>query len=407
MDGILKLIAGAFKLSPGDRKYALHARLLPHVIDQWRVLDKNGQIAAGVHIGRKSLGIGQAEILLGDVGEVSVLPSHQGEGLGTAVLTEALDWMKANRYDLSRLGGLVTFYSRFGYRRFPRRYIEFTVGKNVSAGASTVKEGKIPIDEKLEAGIKPYDRDRHGRAVADLLDDFYKDCQARLVHANPSGPPALGISAVLEDRGEVIGYISAQQRERELTEFEAGVGIGDVVFPRDRPEVFEAMIAHVHNHALHVGVGRITARMPFDGDIIEILARMPIRCQIIETYGGLAANMLQIVNLESLFERLLPELEARLAWSAAAEWEGVIDIAIEKDAVQLHFRDGQISISSEPVADVRLAVKEFHLMQLVLGLISFAEIKNTMIEKNKAEPMVLSLLNDLFPRKTVYSGNWG
>ena len=111
--------------------------------------------------------------------------------------------------------------------------------------------------------------------------------------------------------------------------------------------------------------------------------------------------------VHSLFEHMVPELEDRLAQSASAPWPGVVEIEIEKDKVQLEIGHGRIGVVSGRNPQVRLVMKELYLLQLILGLLSFSEVRDVLTEKTVLDPTQASLLNDLFPRKRVCSGNWG
>ena len=123
------------------------SRLLP----LWRVLLKDNEIIGAIQYGsRKSwLRIGKSKIAQGGIGEIGIMPEHQGKGYGTYLMKNTLEWMKTEEYDISRLTvrtlSLATnFYSRFGYLIFPKRYVEFHV------------ENKLPIPEAFNPKIRPF-----------------------------------------------------------------------------------------------------------------------------------------------------------------------------------------------------------------------------------------------------------
>ena len=116
---ILKVLEETFKIKRESKEWKDWKRLVTEEPENWRVLLLNNQIIGAVHIGRDKLRIGRSTILKGDVGEVSILPKYQGEGYGTELMRDTVAWMRRKRYDISRLGGLARFYSRFGYIRFP------------------------------------------------------------------------------------------------------------------------------------------------------------------------------------------------------------------------------------------------------------------------------------------------
>ena len=100
-----------------------------------------------------------------DVGHVSVHPDYQGQGFGSALMRHCVKWLRHAGYDIARLGGLVRFYSRFGWERLPRRYFEFPI-REVKAGAQTLAPQKVlRLPEGYPGEIRPYNdgRDRLGR----------------------------------------------------------------------------------------------------------------------------------------------------------------------------------------------------------------------------------------------------
>ena len=125
----------------------------------------------------------------------------------------------------------------------------------------------------------------------------------------------------------------------------------------------------------------------------------------IENYEGIASNMLQIVNIQSLFERFIPELEERLKNSFFPKFNGIVEIAIEKDKVQLHINNGKLKCVINKKPDIKLFIKEFYLLHLILGLLSFEEVKFS-FKNTKLRAKDIALFNTLFPRKLIILDNW-
>ncbi|MEO0299334.1 MAG: GNAT family N-acetyltransferase, partial [candidate division WOR-3 bacterium] len=310
IDAIITVLDKAFKRNISevreiyDKKY----EEIEKNIDQWLVLEVEGNIIGTVRIHKHWMKIGKSNILKGDVGDVAILPEHQGKGYGHKLMEEAVKWMKENNFDISRLGGLCRFYKRFGYIRFPRRYIEIEIGRKARAGASFVEEGELPIDEEMLKKIDIF-RETDRDACIKLREEFYSRYNGVLIDED------FGVSQifyVFREGNEILGYIGGVKYEEEFSEFEAKITIYNLAYKWNKPYVLQTLLKYINNFAYKNGINRITLRIPFDPEIIEPLLEIPFRFKAIETYGGATANMLQIINIMSLFNRLVPELEERL-----------------------------------------------------------------------------------------------
>lgn len=411
---ISKVLEKAFNVTE-ERKGWLDSQIKMFLENpsDWRTISINKQLIGTVHIRKQWLKIGKSKILKGDVGGVSILPEYHGKGYGSALLADTVKWMRKENYDISRLGGLVDFYSRFGYLRFPRRYVEFSVGHSVSAGASIVQEGKLEIPRASARKIRPYDRAKDFRDYVKLYNRFNKNYNGfsplsekdEASAAGPSIPDPLKV--VFIENGKMLGYLFASRHPAELNKSDRSVGevtIGNIAYEKKKPEVLDYLIKYINNFACETGLHIITARIPFDPEITDVISRIPIQFQCSETYGGKASNMLQVINLKSLLERLIPEFEARLKNSAGHAWRGRVHLEIEKEQAQLAINKGRIRMTDEKETAVRVILKETELLRLVLGMFSFEETESA--TKRNYAPEVAALLNALFPRKVPTSWNW-
>lgn len=81
--------------------------------------EKDGKLAGTIKNEFSLLRYGSELLVKADVGEVAVAPGLQGKGLGTEMMNDNNAFLKESGADLSRLGGLCSFYSRFGYHSLP------------------------------------------------------------------------------------------------------------------------------------------------------------------------------------------------------------------------------------------------------------------------------------------------
>ncbi|MCX8083242.1 MAG: GNAT family N-acetyltransferase [bacterium] len=405
IDRVIEVLDKAFNRNiVGDREvYEKKYREIEKGMDNWLVLEADGKVIGAVRIIKHWMRIGKSKILKGDVGEVSILPECQGKGYGHKLMEGTVRWMVENNYDISRLGGLCKFYKRFGYIRFPRRYIEIEIGRKAGAGASMVEEGEVMIEEEMLKKIDTFRAGDEGKCIK-LRDEFNSRYNGSLIEES------FGISPlfyVFREDGDVSGYIGGTRYEKEYSEFEARITIYQIAYRIDKPYVIQSLIKYINNLAYREGINRITLRIPFDPEIINAIKEIPVRFRLVETYGGISGNMLQVINMESLFRRLVPELEARLERSVMGLYTGVIRISIEKGNVILDIKRGKIDVVSNAKADTEIEIKEFYLLQLLLGLLSFSEVEVILEKKTGVKANERDLLNILFPRCPVFSGNWG
>jgi hypothetical protein len=117
--------------------------------------------------------------------------------------------------------------------------------------------------------------------------------------------------------------------------------------------------------------------------------------------------MLQIINLRSLFQKMLPEFERRLGQSPMRQWSGSIGIECQKGEVCLGVNCGRIGIEPDRKPDFQITVPEPMLLKLVLGLISFRNCNIQQKTLSATSIPVNSLLNELFPEIVTASGDWG
>lgn len=402
IEDIIRVVAAAFHLEPGAADYQSRRDMILRTdADQWQVCLVDGRMVGALHIKTVKLRIGRAVLLNGDVGEVSIVPDLQGGGIGTELMTYAVLHMRENGYDLSRLGGLCRFYSRFGYVRFPRRTVEITVGKRMRAGYPEVFHGAIPISLRPRATVREADPSCDNDSWQRLWDEFTSFYSASPYRDSPvSLPLPRPNKLVYVEDGEVLALMDFG--EQTLRDGQRYIDCTTVFSPQN-PAGLKHLVAHVYNHALDQEVPRISAHLPFDVRVTSVLSEMPIFFDLVESYGGIVSSMLQIVSLKTLFEHLKPELEHRLAESEVLRYDGGLSLETDRDSVSLAVRGGAIEVRASETTDTRVHLGECHLLQMVLGLLSFDELADSVA----VNPPARTLLRALFPRRPVYSGVWG
>jgi len=149
------------------------------------------------------------------------------------------------------------------------------------------------------------------------------------------------------------------------------------------------------NQANVEGVNSVEAIVPHE--CRKLLARTSCAVKRVEHYH----TMIRVINLESLFTKMLPTFETRLNDSDFSRWDGSILIRCETDNLTLCVGGGKIEVSPDSGAvNIDLAVSQTQLLNLLFGNMSAQQISfsNGLGLDNRA----IELLGVLFPRGELF-----
>ena len=401
---IFEVMEKSFLVEKNSNRWHSWYNLAVRNAQRFRVLEHVGRVIGVALITNERLCIGSCEILKGDVGEVSILPEFQGKGYGSALMRDVVQWMRDKNYDISRLGGYSIFYRRFGYVPFPRRLVEFPI-EPANAGANIISvEERFRPPEGLPGKIRPYDASRDAVRRDELYQMFNRGRSGSIVRDfNPNAklpkknsvPNPLRI--VYETNDIVEGYLSAGNDGRSISE---------VTFNPSYPDAFVGLMKQILHFAAERGINSVSSRLPFEPNILSILTGANITFNLIERQGGHASNMIQIVNLASILNKITPELESRLRPTSVANWCGEIEIGFESQRVGLRVSNGNIT-ASVCVGDEAFYVQtdQGSLMKILFGILSFEEAD--IFNRRNITPSATAVLSAWFPRQYTASGPWG
>lgn len=410
---ILEVMCRAFRLDEASSRYASLKAMAGSDAASFQVLAANGRVVGVARIWKQTLRTGIGAVVKGDVGQVSVHPDYQGRGHGSALMRHCVKWMRENGIDISRLGGLARFYSRFGWEQFPRRYMEFMV-KEVKAGASVLTPEEVyRLPQDYPGKLRPYDdsRDRLGRW--EVAERFNMHRPGSVVASLPSTQPKGDVRAkpnplhvVYERDDRVLGFLSATEYPEEVSQFEARITIGDFAYDLDVPLAAELLLKHILLEAHERGVVRVSARIPFDERVIATIRDAGLSVELKELHASAASNMVQVVNLASTFEHWRPDLEARLASGPFQDWDGEFALVVggRQEAV-LRITHGAVNVVQETLPDALLSLSHADLVGMLFGIRSFGELPAASHAGLDAQE--LAVLGGLFPRMPAASGPWG
>jgi hypothetical protein len=360
-----------------------------------------------------ALRVGRCLIHKGDVGHVSTLPEFQRRGFGSVLMRDTASHLTELGCQIGRLGGLIAFHARFGWVPFPRRYYEFHL--EPARGGTTV----LQPDEYLvpppgfRGRIMPFDPVRHHAGRVRLHQALYGQRTGALVvgfgdppRPGTAKPDETGLRLACEHEGRLVGYLLGFARPAEHTSFEAQVEIGEVAYEYEHPDALGALVIQALRVAYSGGATRVTGRLPFDARVEDALRDSGVRYHLVEIQTAPASNMILIADVLRLLRAITPELEARLAESALADWTGEITFCLpDGQTAVLETKDGAVNAWDLTPSQFRVDLHPATMLKLVLGLRSFGECAQ--VQSVDDARRAQEVCNVLFPRQPTACGAWG
>jgi predicted N-acetyltransferase YhbS len=414
---IFSVLNSAFHLEENAEKGRRMRDLALGSTERFLVLERQGRVVGTALLSPQWLRVGTAQVLKGDVGEVGVRRELQGLGLGTALMAGCVRLMREQGYHLSRLGGLNRFYARFGYVPFPRRYYEFPLA-DARAGASVIPAARIvTVPSGQEAFVRHYEPHRDALRRGELYDRFNEHRTGSRVEERPAVPPPAVSAAAprtapdrrslrfVYERDDVVwGYLFASEYAEEPSPFEARVTIHEAAFDPARPEALTTLLRFTLREALHRGAHRVTARLPFDPVIQQLLTEAALPFSLQELQSAPASNMLLLVDLPGLLRAIAPEL-ARRQGNAPMCSPFRLRLRAGDQAATVALGGASVTMTAAEPADASLDCDVATWLRWTLGLNGFAEWRAGVRHSLNAEQS--RLLAALFPREACASGPWG
>lgn len=396
------------------------------------MVDEDERVVGLVHIHDHRIQVGTCAVRKADVGHVGVRPELQGQGIGTRMMRETVAWLREQGYHLSRLGGLVHFYSRFGYEPFPRRFVEIDL-QSVRGGGRGIPGSEIYADPgEWPGSVRPYDPSRDYEDRARLRWEFDHARSGALVvsreaeaprHPAPPDPEAL--SWVYEREGEVLGFLHAVESPLEPGP-ETVFTIADFAYASDFPDAAGALVRMLLSRVCEHEPARVISRLPFDEAVAEALQLAGVAHRRVEMFQAVAGNMILVADLPAMLEAVAPELSRRIADSLVAGWSGAIELsfpargkcriddptqvtagdALPGDACRLVVSRSEVTVDTEPgPVDLQIEMTQAQFVKALFGIAALTDLPCT--RGMDLSPTWRGVLDALFPRVQAGSGPWG
>lgn len=397
------------------------------------MVDEDERVVGIVHIGDHAIQVGACAVRKADVGHVGIRPDLQGQGVGTQMMRDTLAWLREQGYHLSRLGGRVSFYSRFGYEPFPRRFVEMHL-QPIRVGGAPRPASEVYADPGEWPGeVRPYDDARdfadrvrlrweydHGRSGALVV---ARECEPPR-HPAPPDPEAL--RWVYERDGQVLGYLHAVEAPLEAKGDETVFSIAEFAYAPAFPDAAGALVRMLLSRVCRHEPARVTSRLPFDEMLAEALQLSGVAHERVEKFQAIASNMILVIDLAATLRAVAPELSRRISDSLVVDWSGAVELSIAArgkcrlddptqvtggealpgEACRLVIADGEVAVDAGPgPVDLQIELSQAQFVRALFGIAALTELP--CVRGMKLSPTLRGVLDALFPRTQTGSGPWG
>ena len=377
----------------GHERYSQYVRTDPsYRYDQSRVVVVNGEIVSTLRVWEREMRIGSIAVPMGGIGGVGTHPGQQGKGYATALMEETIAYMRTVGYDVGVLFSAIpcAFYRTLGWASVP--LAGFRVTRRVSVGLGETDWGVMPFDEDrdLEDCIALYDKHNAHQSGSLVRDRSYWN----------SGPARLRdiLPTVVARRGDRFGgYLNFQVGEKSAN-------ILEVAYDRTYPEALTALVSHLIQVCEQEEVEELHGDIPHRHPMVDLLVEGTAGDTFLT---GNSAMMLYAVDLLSLLQRLLPELQAR--FNAANQTVAPVSICFvvnDQEAGLRLLADGTLQTFGSDGEAIRLALPGHLFWRALLGESSWSQLEPTLHQGGIAmETEIAALLSILFPQREVIF--WG
>lgn len=369
MDAVSGLIAEAFELRPGmGAAYAGVYRALMErdggvTPDCSRVADLGGEVAGHALVVPRTMGVCGVPAPAGVVAFVVVRADVRRQGVGSALVEDAIRFARERGFLISHLSGAPAFYRRFGYVEAYGKWAgEMGVeGVGPYEGRAGVREA-TPADIGALCGL--FEAENAGRTGCIRRDPAQWAWQMEAGH--PGGYAArneglVGFRAkgsgwlVAERGGAVVGYARLLFGPGRVLAHEGAVVDGEAAF---------ALWGGVRETAGRVQAARVDLSIPPDGS----LGRWASEQGATFSEGLDPEALVKALDAPALLKQIAPVLAERVGRSGLRGRSVRLGIETEGDRVGLCVTpEGVTTGEGATDADWRVTLPEIGLTQMVFG----------------------------------------
>lgn len=380
---------------------------------------KQKQIIANCGIYPQFMQYGQAVILNGGIRDVGTHPKVRGKRYGLQTVADAVRFMKDNGVDISILfAGPQPFYEKNGWiNSIPHTDFKF-IGEDFKKwweSPSSKSELAVTnltihpvVNEDIPILTELYKRTNIGLYFAAYRDEFYFANHFKVDHNRQLQ------FVVAYYEGKIIGYIhyglSKNGYRKVIVTINEARFEPSISSPAasELDLIFRAFLKFIMEEAINESdmIGGIAFHLSINNPLITHFFHFGFRLKE-EWIAGLGM-MIQLINLTSLFTKLIPEIQSRasdgllprgqfwLQFDRTEKHPGGVLISIREDHCEVHISE-QISVIKQWQSDsdnIGVIFKSITPLTLLFcGAIIPSELEN--------DDIIIVVNNDANPRRLV------
>jgi len=350
-----------------------------------RVVKVDGKIVGMMMLIRRPLRVGTAIVNGAMVAPVATHPDYQRRGYCSAVMRNAIQYMKTQGFDLTILWGIPWLYPHYGYSPAMMKTELVIKPKRSSSAERGPHDLRSFTESDLEQITRIYHSNTATRTCAEIR-------SPKMWEWKPGGSQAK-LEVLTDKKGVVIGYRALGTDWGRPCAHEVGVLKDEAC-----EVIFNSLLETAKEKGLEEFYCIIHPDHPFarfafwhDGEIR------------IRSGGG--AGMARVLNLVSLLTKMEKEFERRLYYSELHDLECTLKISSDEEFAVLEINHGQVSVSTDSAkGDYRLDIPLTCLNPLMTGYKDIMELIKNLHVKVGGGKRTTRLIEVLFPTGFPYGG---
>jgi len=348
-----------------------------------RVTEVEGKIVSMILIIRRPIRIGTAIVKGAMVAPVATHSEHQRKGYCSAIMKDAINYMKKQNIDITILWGHPWLYPKYGYSPampYPRLVINPERCRKVETEPYTIE----PFDEHcIKEATTIYHNNTATRTCAEIRSPELYEWKPRTPHAH--------FETIVDQKGEIIGY-------SVFTLQNPGENVAEVSVLNDLAckAVFNRILQLSREKKIKEFFCVVPPDHPFSSFAYWRNGELRI------TRSG--AGMIRVLNLVSLLKKMKKEFERRLAHSEFHNLTSTLNIVSEEGAAQLEISQGKVTVNTDVThGDCQLNIPLDSLNPLITGYKSIRDLLQEGALSMEGKK-VLRLIDVLFPKGFPFGG---